>query len=118
MAERKSSRAKSAALQVIRILERFLEELGLSLRDSLIDFGLAPLPTRRDIAMLGIIHRAVLRKGPKQLRELFALDAGRRRSARERHPRQVCDPYEMLHRDYINRSVLGYIGCTTYCLRL
>ena len=35
-------------------------------------FHLAPLSVRRDIAILGVIHRMVLGRGP-QFRELFKL---------------------------------------------
>ena len=45
-----------------RILARFLREIGMSENVALLYFGLAPLATRRDIAMLGVVHRAVLRR--------------------------------------------------------
>ena len=35
------------------------------------DFNLAPLATRRDIAMLGLLHRAAIGEGPSQFREHF-----------------------------------------------
>ena len=47
-----------------RIQDRFLEELGLSAAEALLKHNLAPLSTRRDIAMLGLIHRTVLGCGP------------------------------------------------------
>merc|ERR1712110_444462 len=79
-------------------------------REALMSFRLAPLRSRRDIAALGIIHRAVLGKGPPQLIHFFRVDnvPPGLRSAR-RHNRQVIDDYERLHRDYINRSVFGYV---------
>ena len=36
---------------------------------------LAPLAVRRDIAMLGLIHRTVLGRGPEQFRTIFRADA-------------------------------------------
>ena len=42
--------------------QRFLRELGMSEEDALFHFNLAPLSCRRDIAMLGLIHRCVLKK--------------------------------------------------------
>ena len=54
-----------------RVQETFLRELGLSELEALALFNLAPLSTRRDIAMLGVIHRAALGKGPAQLRAFF-----------------------------------------------
>ena len=35
------------------------------------DFNLAPLSMRRDIALLGMIHRAAIGDGPPQLRDIF-----------------------------------------------
>ena len=40
------------------IQARFLREIGLSEEDAFLSFKLAPLHTRRDIAMFGLIHRA------------------------------------------------------------
>ena len=54
--------------------DRFLRELGISLEDGLMYFHLAPLRCRRDIAMLGIIHRCVLGKGPAQFKDFFRID--------------------------------------------
>ena len=72
-------------------------------------FGLAPLNARRDIAALGIIHRAILGKGPAQFRKWFHLDAtGKRSSTRLgcRHGRQIQEFWG--DRDYLNRSIFGY----------
>ena len=54
--------------QVDRIQEGFLREMGLSEVDALMQYNLAPLWSRRDMAMLGVIHRAAVGKGPLQLR--------------------------------------------------
>ena len=42
-----------------RVQRRFLREVGLSPEEALLEYNLAPLQTRRDIAMLGLIHRTV-----------------------------------------------------------
>ena len=47
-----------------RCLTSFLQSVGIDAVTSLHQFNLAPLHTRRDMAMLGMIHRAVLRQGP------------------------------------------------------
>ena len=39
--------------------------------DALLYFGLAPLDARRDIAVLGVIHRTVLGLGPKHFQKFF-----------------------------------------------
>ena len=50
---------------------RFLSDVGVDEITALMEFNLAPLRTRRDIAMLGMLHRAKLGLGPPQFRELF-----------------------------------------------
>ena len=50
---------------------RFLRERGLSDEDAFLHFNLAPLEARRDIAMLGLFHRSVLRNGPRPFRDMF-----------------------------------------------
>ena len=49
---------------VNRIQSKFLREVGVSEIAALLDFNLAPLESRRDIAMLGVLHRAALKEGP------------------------------------------------------
>ena len=50
---------------------RFLRDAGVDEVTALMKFHLAPLSMRRDIAMLGMIHRAALGEGTPQLRKLF-----------------------------------------------
>ena len=40
--------------------DRFLKEIGISAYDALFSFNLAPLASRRDMAMLGLIHRSTI----------------------------------------------------------
>ena len=56
---------------VDRVQERFLKNVGISEEDALMYFGLAPLSTRRDIAMLGLIHRTVVGQGSPHFRKHF-----------------------------------------------
>ena len=106
--------ADSAIASVNGVQERFLRDIGVSALDALLHFKLAPLAARRDIANLGIIHRAILGLGPRQLQKFFQLSHNPEpvRSLRytRYHDRQVLDPFRPLHRDYINRSTLGYIA--------
>ena len=83
----------------------FLEKLGLSEQSAFTDFNLAPLETRRDIAQLGVIHRAALRKGPKHLQTFFV----RARSITG-HSMHVFDPCAGCCHIYIKRSMFGLIG--------
>ena len=75
------------------ILGRLLRTLGISDEESLIEFRLAPLSTRRDMGMLGVIHRSVLGEGPLQFSKYFVQKAphGRPwgREARRTHDKQI-----------------------------
>ena len=101
----------SVLLPIDRILVKFLGDIGVSVLDALLHFNLGPLRTRRDIAALGVIHRAVLHKGPAHFQAFFCLDPAPPRQSKRFpcHDRQVADPYWSLSRDYIRRSTLGYI---------
>ena len=54
---------------------RFLHSLGISSLDALVYFNLAPLRTRRDISILGVIHRTLLGSGPACFSQFFCLDS-------------------------------------------
>jgi hypothetical protein len=57
--------------QLDGLQDRFLRDLGITREAALMDFSLAPLSMRRDIAMLGILHRAAISDGPEQFRKYF-----------------------------------------------
>ena len=64
--------ALDSVLSVIdRIQHRCCRELGISELQALEWYRLPPLPTRRDIAMLGLMHRRVLGLGPVQFHDLL-----------------------------------------------
>ncbi len=91
---------------------RFLKEIGVDEECALMRFNLAPLCVRRDIAILGVIHRAVLRQGPPQFFEFFHLNsappaASGRRGAR--HPYQLAEWPAGRNLDLMRRSALGMI---------
>ena len=52
-----------------RVQQRFLREIEVSEEEALIVYNLAPLSTRRDLAMLGLVHRTVLGVGPVQFEQ-------------------------------------------------
>ena len=54
-----------------RVQERLCRELGISHETALLKYKLAPLKSRRDMALLGLLHRIVLNDAPPQLAELF-----------------------------------------------
>ena len=62
--------------QLDRTQDNFFRELSIDSTAALMDFNLAPLSMRRDIALLGILHRAALGEGPPQFREYFRRKEG------------------------------------------
>ena len=107
--------SKTTLLPLDNLQRRFLREVGGVTPDAaLCNFNLAPLNTRRDIAMLGVIHRAALRKGPKHFHEWFVpvppapttLVTRRRTRA---HRWQLHDLVDSNHTELLKRSVFGLI---------
>ena len=81
--------------------DRFLREIGVGPKEALLEHGLAPLHMRRDIAMLGVIHRAAIGEGPPQFRKIFKRRAG---------SRLLEDPYQdVASSPLIRRSAWGLI---------
>ena len=66
------------------IQTRFLQDAGVDDVTALMQFNFAPLRMRRDIAMLGMVHRAALGEGPTQMKRLIKRAPG---------GVQVLDPY-------------------------
>ena len=74
--------------------DRFLQELGISPEDALGHLNLVPLSCRRDMAVMGFLHRAALGKGPEHVKEFFTLSTTERHCTRfgtGRHSRQLQD---------------------------
>ena len=95
--------------------KHLLEELDITEEDALLQYGLAPLRLRRDIAMLGVIQRSVLGKGPAQFAEFFVLreqnnEARRTRQCTRRHNKQLVDVREGQYLEVVKRSALGLIA--------
>ena len=83
------------------VQSRFLQNAGISEIDAVVHFHLVPLSVRRDIAMLGVIHRAVLGKGPLHFQEHFLIAS--------QMWRKVVDTRASLKHPIIKRSVLGLV---------
>ncbi len=62
--------APSVLDKVDRVQRRLLRELNLDEVEGLLDFRLAPLPSRRDMSMLGTLHKMTLGIAPPQLAAL------------------------------------------------
>ena len=112
--------APSVLDKVDRVQRRFLRELGLSETDALIRYKLAPLSARRDMAMLGLLHRAshgrapaplseLLQSGHQPARGLFAMST---RGA-VRHNRQLPEYLSRMsqgaHTETLRRSCFGLV---------
>jgi hypothetical protein len=93
-----------ATREVLERLDRvqtiFLQDAGIDDVTALMQFNLAPLAARRDMAMLALIHRTVLGKGPKHFREHFQVLSGRR----------LRDPRSTSGGQLIARSALGLVA--------
>ena len=69
------SHASQLRLSHIHALqESYLRDLGLSPLDALVHFKLAPLACRRDIVLLGVIHRAAPKSFPRIFPATLAMD--------------------------------------------
>ena len=79
----------------------FLKDIGVEEVTALVEFHLAPLSTRRDIAMLGLIHRTALGKGPPQFQKYFK---------KHRHNLTLHDPRSDSSSPLIKRSALGLVA--------
>jgi hypothetical protein len=104
--------AASVLKPLDNVLDRFLRQLSVSSIDSLVHFGLAPLETRRDIAMLGVIHRTVIGAGPTHFKDFFCLDTSLpTRYVRHRHSKHLLDPcLGGRCPNYLSKSILGLIA--------
>ena len=89
--------------------------MGCSELEALMLFNLAPLSTRRDVAMLGLLHRTVLGKGLSHFQRFFRM-AGNTgtehctRLARRRHQRQLEETRTGAFRELLRRSALGLVS--------
>ena len=63
-------------------------------------FNSAPLSTRGDIVMLGVIHRTVLGKGPRQYKEHFRCD----------QTGKLVDPRKTIGGKILKSSALGLVA--------
>ena len=85
---------------------RILRECGLSDEEALLHFNLAPLETRRGIAMLGLIHRSVLGCGPRHFASMFLPSPP---SASQKHDKQLLTHRSPRHLQILSRSALGLV---------
>ena len=65
--------APSVLDRIDRVQRRFLRVVGFTELEALELYRLAPLPCRRDMAMLGVLHKISLGLAPSQLAALFPM---------------------------------------------
>ena len=105
--------------RIDRTQMRFLREIGHTEARALLQFRLAPLESRRDIAILGMLHRIVLGLAPPQAAGLFPVigavvePAGRQRLRywRPLHDRQISTAAIFASTDVFQRSAFGLARC-------
>ena len=76
-----------ASLDLVQ--DKLGEAAGMTREEPLKVCRLAPLSSRRDIALLGLIHRCVLGKGPSHFREFFRADVDANEGGRRQHRLQL-----------------------------
>ena len=94
--------------------DTFLCHVDISPSTALDRFGLVPLKTRRDIAMLGLLHRVRLRIAPTCLMQLFPFERRPIYSygvplGKPRHVYQLADPVSRQSPMFFRRSIFGLI---------
>ena len=96
------------------IYTTFADQVGISQETALVEFNLAPLDTRRDMAMLALLHKVSLGIAPEPIRNLFkarsgTLDMHGFGGTFSTHCRQLHDPVAFNHPVIIKRSIFGLI---------
>ena len=116
--------APSVLNRIDRVQRRFLRELGFSEEAALNDYRLAPLESRRDMAMLGALHKVTLGIAPAQLMDLFpakptlpvgtsahSFDRQRLRHWRAPHDCQLHTEAHFQSSNVLLRSLFGLVFC-------
>ncbi len=104
-----------------RVQKRFLREMNMPEETALIDYRLAPLQTRRAIAILGFLHRVTLDQVSGQIKAMFP-KIGQRpcvgnqipsrvRGATAWHNKQLLDRVSRRSTDQLRRSIYGMVQC-------
>ena len=98
--------AAKTTLAGIDAVQRLLRERRLSDEDALLHLNLGPLETRRDIAMLGLIHRSVLGCGSRHFANMFLPSPP---SVSQKHDKQLLSHRNPRHLQILSRSALGLV---------
>ena len=107
--------ASSTALAPLnKVLETFCREVGLSKEEAFLLYNLAPLPLRRDVAMLGLLHKCTLKSAHPRLQALFPpappqQATYRTRRAERRHNKQLLERCTGRFLELTRRSAFGLV---------
>ncbi len=107
--------APSVVSKLDRIQESFVEKLALSERDAFLRFGLHPLKLRRDIAMLGVLHKCAHGTAHADLCELFPRAPGEVRDGIQTRLSRRCNSMQLMLRHHgeqrqeFHRSLFGLV---------
>ena len=97
-----------------KLQQNFLDRVGVSQVEALVEFRLAPLSCRRDMAMLGVLHRAALKEGPEHFFSFFyPSEADARRNTRwesRRHKFPLVEYRQGRFLEVLRRSALGLVS--------
>ena len=97
-----------------KVLTNFLRELGLTSEQGFLNFNLASLNFRRDVAMLGLLHKCALGEAHPWLLEHFpttarGTTAHNTRHSRRRHSRQLHERCTGNFLEVTRRSLFGLV---------
>ena len=104
--------ARSELQRIDRVQNAFLRNAGISEMEAICFFRLAPLCSRRDMALLGLIHRTVLGHGPEQFKKFIRPARTCNHMGREserRHNRQLETHRVGKYMEIVGNSMLGLI---------
>ena len=94
--------------------DTFLEGVGLTPKEALLEHNLGPLGTRRDIAMLGLLYKVAHGRAPPSLASLFEPFRGQLArygfsSDPRLHSKALHEPLQPGHPRMLHRSIYGLI---------
>ena len=113
--------APSILARIDRVQEGFLREIGVTQREALKDYRLAPLSGRRDMGLLDALPRINLDLAPQQFQALFPR-IGRTEEPllrqrlgywRPLHSEQLCTQATFASSHAFKRSIFGLVFCYT-----
>merc|ERR1712078_192613 len=95
-----------------RVQKRFLRAVDLTAEEALVRYNLAPLQTRRDLAMLSLLHRTVLGEGPEHFKKWFFPETRlahsySTRHKENKHSKQLWNYLDGTHSELLRRSAFG-----------